>query len=133
MINYIAVTEIGFDVVYTYLQTEKINSDAKFIRYLKTKHKTTSMIIPQSIDTIFRNKPIYISSDIILYTLPHKQSTIRHHVNMCEIYKLNYNVARLKVDFYSGLPLCINDIKLSTFIRMHQILKLLREDLFIHR
>ena len=133
MIIYIAVTNIGFDVVYAYLPPDKINSDVKFIQQLKTIHKSNDLAIQNHIKTIFRNRPIYICPNIIFYTLPNKQSMIRHHLNVCEIHTFKYKNSLLEVHFYSGQTLYINNIKASAFKRMHHILKLLSEDLTLQR
>ena len=128
MIDYIKPHPLGFIIVYTYLDHEIIRSDERYIQSI-LKHQDNSFKMSwKAIQTMHKNKPIVITYEIILYTLPHQQATLRFHVNLCEVFKSELKESKLDILFYSGQSLQILNIKSSTFKRMNKIIKLLMKD-----
>ena len=128
MIDYIKPHLLGFIIVYTYLDHEIIRSDERYIKSILKSQDYSYKTDINIIQTMYKNKPNFISQDIILYTLPHKQASLRCHINLCEIFKYDFKESMLDLLFYSGQSLQIPNIKPSTFNRMKKIIKLLMKD-----
>jgi len=128
MINYIQSTIQGYEVCYVYLDNHLISSDLKFMKQLKENHQRFKIVIPEQIRSIVKSRPIFINSYMIFHTLPHKQASLRYHINLCEVFKSELKESKLDILFYSGQSLQIKDIKPSTFNRMKKIIKLLMKD-----
>ena len=128
MIDYIKPHPLGFIIVYIYLDHEIIRSDERYIKAILKIQNDSHRIDSKIIQPMHKNKPIFITQDIILYTLPHKQASLRCHINLCEIFKYDLKESKLDILFYSGQSLQILNIKSSTFKRMNKIIKLLMKD-----
>jgi len=128
MIDYIKPHPLGFIIAYTYLDHEIIPSDERYIKSILKGQDYSYKMDPKAVQTMHKNKPIIITQDIILYTLPHKKASLRCHINLCEIFKYDLKESKLDIRFYSGQSLQIKDIKPSTFKRMNKIIKLLMKD-----
>ena len=131
MIDYIKPSSSGYTVIYSYLEPMHIPSDTRFIQSLHMKKAENA--ISKWISTMDKNQPIFVHPNIIFYTLPHKQASIRYRLNLYEIYRLEYKNLCVEIHFYSGHRVNITNIKEFTFKRFNHIFRRLKEDISFHR